>query len=51
MTKPPSSVTHASVVPQESVRVILTLAAPNGLEALSSDMQNACLTEPTKEKI
>ena len=51
MTKPPSSVTYASVVSRESVRIILTLAALNGLEVLSSDIQNAYLTAPTKEKI
>ena len=50
-TKPPSSVTHASVASRESVCVTLTLAALNGLEVLSSDVQNACLTAPTKEKI
>jgi hypothetical protein len=52
MTKPPpSSVTYASVVSPESVCIILTLAALNGLEVLSSDIQNAYLTAPTKEKI
>jgi hypothetical protein len=51
MTKPPSSMTYASVVSRESVRIILTLAALNGLEVLSSDIQNAYLTAPTKEKI
>jgi hypothetical protein len=51
MTKPPPSVTHASVVSRESVRIILILAALNGLEVLSSDIQNIYLTAPTKEKI
>ena len=51
MTKPPSSMTYASVVSRESVRIILTLAALNGLDVLSSDIQNAYLTAPTKEKI
>jgi hypothetical protein len=51
MTKPPSSVTYASVVSRESVRIILTLAALNGLDVLSSNIQSAYLTAPTKEKI
>ena len=36
---------------RDSVRIILTLAALNGLDVLSSDIQNAYLTAPTKEKI
>jgi hypothetical protein len=51
MTKPPSSIMYTSVVLRESVRIILTLAALNGLEVLSSDIQNAYLTAPTKERI
>ena len=43
--------TYASVVSRESVHIILTLAALNGLDVLSSDIQNAYLTAPTKEKI
>jgi hypothetical protein len=52
MTKSSSSVTHARVALRESAQVVLTLAALNGLEVLSLDAQNACLTAPaTKEKI
>ena len=52
MTKPPSSMTYASVASRESVRIILTLlAALNGLDVLSSDIHNAYLTAPTKENI
>ena len=43
--------TYASVVSRESVRIILTFAALNGLDVLSSDIQNAYLTAPAKEKI
>ena len=41
MTSTPSSITYASVVSHESVHIILTIAALNGLEILSSDIQNA----------
>jgi hypothetical protein len=51
MTAPPTALTYASVVSRESVRIMLTVAALNGLEVLSSDIQNAYLTAPTKEKI
>ena len=37
ITKPPSSMTYASVVSRESVRIILTLAALNGLDVLLSE--------------
>ena len=43
--------TYASVVSRESVRIILPFAALNGLDVLSSDIQNAYLTTPTKKKI
>ena len=51
MTKPPSSMTYASVVFRESARIILTLAALNGLDILSFDIQNTYLTAPFKENI
>jgi hypothetical protein len=51
MTVPLSSLMYVSVVSSESVRIILTLAALNGLGVLSSDIQNAYLTAPTKGKI
>jgi hypothetical protein len=51
MTLVPSSITYASVVSRESVRIILTIAALNGLEVLSSDIQNVYLTAPINEKI
>ena len=51
MTDPPSSMTYASVVSRESVRIALTLAALNGLEVLSADIGNAYLNARTKEKL
>jgi hypothetical protein len=50
MTAPPFPLAYASVVSRESVRIIPTLAALNGLNVLSSDIQNTYLTAPTKEK-
>ena len=50
-TDAPASITHSSVVSRDSVRMLLTIAALNGLEALGADTQNAFLTAPTKEKI
>ena len=44
--------TYASVVSHESVHIILTLAALNGLQVQSLDIvHNAYLMAPTKEKI
>ena len=36
MTKTPTSVTYANIVSLESVRIILTLAALNGLDVILS---------------
>ena len=51
MTEPPMAATYASVVSRESVRLGLMLAALNGLEVLTADIQNAYLTSPCQEKI
>jgi hypothetical protein len=49
---PHPSLTYASVVSRESVRIALTLAALNDLEVKASDIQNAYLTAPLlNEKI
>jgi transposase len=50
-TDAPSSITYASVVSRESVRIALTLAALNDLEVKTSDIKNAYLTAPVTEKI
>lgn len=46
-----STVTYASVVSRESVRIALTLAALNDLEVKTADIENAYLTAPIGEKI
>ena len=51
MTEAPKTLTYASVVSRESVRIALTLAALNDLEVKSADIKNAYLTAPVKEKI
>jgi hypothetical protein len=50
-TETPASVTYSTVVSRDSVRIILTIAALNGLEVLGADVQNAFLTAPCKEKV
>ena len=50
-TGTPASLTYASVVSRESVRIALTIAALNGLEVKTSDIENAYLTAPTTEKL
>ena len=50
-TTTPNTLTYASVVSRDSVRIALTLAALNGLDVLACDIQNAYLTAPCREKI
>ena len=49
-TGAPASVTYSTVVSRDSVRILLTIAALNGLDVLGADVQNAFLTAPNKEK-
>ena len=51
LTDPPTSITYASVVSRESVRIAFLVAALNGLDVLAGDIQNAYLNAPTKEKV
>ena len=51
MTEAPKTLTYASVVSRESVRIALTLAALNDLDVKSADIKNAYLTAPVQEKI
>ena len=50
-TEPPLSITYASVVSRESVRIAFMLAALNDLDILSADVQGAYLNAPCKEKV
>ena len=51
LTDPPSSMTYASVVSRESVRIGFLIAALNDLDILAGDIQNAYLNAETKEKV
>jgi len=51
LTDPPSSLTYASVVSRESVRIGFLVAALNNLDILAGDIQNAYLNAETKEKV
>ena len=51
MTKAPATMTYASVVSRETVRIALTLAALNGLQVKCGDVLNAYITAPVTEKI
>lgn len=50
MTETPSSVTYGLVVSQDSVRIMFTIAALNGLEVIMSDVGNAYLNTKPREK-
>ena len=50
-TQVPPTMTYSSVVSRESVRIALTLAALNGLDILSCDIQNAYLSAECREKV
>ena len=51
VTDPPSSITYASVVSRESVRIAFLLAALNGLDIMAADIGNAYLNTPVRERI
>ena len=51
MTEAPATITYASVVSHESVHIALTLAALNGLEVKTANIENAYLTALVNEKI
>ena len=50
-TETPMSLTYSSVVSRDLVRIILLIAALNGLQVMACDIQNAYLTADCHEKI
>ena len=50
-TTAPASITYLSVVSRNSVQITLAIAALNGLDILSRDIQNAYLTVKCRELI
>ena len=51
MTKAPATITYASVVARDTVRLALLLAALNDLDVKVGDVLNAYITAPVTEKI
>ena len=51
LTDPPTSITYASVVGRETVRIAFLIASLNDLKILAGDIQNAYLNAHTKKKI
>ncbi len=50
MTNVPATYTYTSVITRETVCIDLILAAQNSLEVMVTDIMNACITTPCKEK-
>ena len=50
-TDVPRTLTYASVVSRDSVRIALTMAALNGMKVMACDIQNAYSTSNCREKI
>ena len=51
ITEVPRTLTYASIVSRETVRITLTIAALNDLEVKTADVQNTFLTVPCSELI
>ena len=49
-TPTPTISTYAGVVSRESVRIVLTYAALNGIDIMAADIQNAYLQAPSSQK-
>jgi hypothetical protein len=50
-TKAPATITYASAVSHETVRLALTIASLNNLKVKVGDVLNAYITAPVKEKV
>jgi hypothetical protein len=51
MNGAPMTMTYASVVSRETIRIALTIAALNDLEVKAADILNAYISAPIKEKV
>ena len=49
-TPDPIGSTYAGVVSRESVRIVFTYAALNGLDVFAADIRNAYLQAPSSQK-
>ena len=50
-TEAPLAITYSSVVSRDSVRISLMIAALNGLDIMSCDLENAYLNATNRDKI
>ncbi len=50
-TEAPATITYASVVSHETLRLALTIASLNDLKVKVGDVLNAYITAPVKEKV
>jgi hypothetical protein len=51
LTKAPATITYASVVSRETMRLALTFASLNDLKVKVGNVLNAYITAPVKEKV
>jgi hypothetical protein len=51
MTDPPASLTYSSVVSRDSIRIAFLLAALNDVDLFATDIGNAYLNAPAREKV
>lgn len=51
VTKPPRSITYASVVSRDSVRIVMSLAVLNGVDVQAADIEIAYLNADCKDII
>ncbi len=51
LTQAPATITYASVVSLETVRLALTFASLNDLKVKVGDVLNAYITAPVKEEV
>jgi hypothetical protein len=51
MTNPPAAITNSGVVSRDSVRIAFLLAALNDVDLLATDIGNAYLNAPAREKV
>ncbi len=51
LTQAPATITYASVVSRETMRLALTFASLNDLEVKAGNVLNAYITAPVKEKV
>jgi hypothetical protein len=51
LTDTPSSITYSTVVSRDSIRILLLVAALNGLDVMSCDIQNAYLNAKPRERV